>query len=368
MPELVGAGAPAAVAPPPVAPPSVAPPAPMPEVAFGAPPPPSRRPLIAGIAAALVVLLAGAAVIAGTRLLADTPQSVVEDYFDALADGDAGRALQHVNRISELDTARYPLISDAALSDPAVRPTHVTVGESSKADIPYGRDAQIVDVHYRAGETEVDHQILVVRPAEDEDYQVLAPFVALQLTGVQGRAVTVNGVELTEAALAEPAAFPGSFTAEAAGNALYSGATATGVPAQIGQGIYATTLDFGTPALAAGAQEQIESTVRATIDKCAATTVAQTAGCPFALNVWGQDASVQWRVTAYPKISVAPAQGGWLGGGAGATISDDGTGKVRWTAKYTDFSGTQQTESGEAAFRVTGIAEASATGIQVTLA
>ncbi|MEU4563196.1 hypothetical protein AB0F72_32865 [Actinoplanes sp. NPDC023936] len=363
VPELAGAPAPAAVPPPPVAPPS-----PMPEVAFGAPPPPSRRPLVIAIAAALVVLLAGTAVIAGTRLLADTPQAVVGDYFDALADGDADRALKLVNRISELDTARYPLISDAGLSDPAVRPKDVTVGESTEADIPYGRDAQIVDVHYRAGDTEVDHQILVVRPDEGEDYQVLAPFVALELTGVQGRAVTVNGVELTEAALAEPVAFPGWLTAEVAGNALFSGATATGVPAPAGQGVYVTALDFGEPVLATGASEKIESTVRETIDRCAATSVAQTAGCPFALNVWGQDATVRWTVVTYPKISVAPAQAGWLGGGTGATISDDGTGKVRWSAKYTDFSGTERTESGEAAYRITGIAEASSTGIQVTLA
>ncbi|WBC16696.1 hypothetical protein O7600_07605 [Micromonospora sp. WMMA1998] len=324
----------------------------------------SRRGFVIAAAVIAAVLLSGGAVVGVSRLFAETPQSTVEDYFDALADGDAASAMKLVYRSAEIDTRQYPLLTDAGLSDDT-RPTDVEIGDVQESSPAFGQEAQFVEVKYSAGGTDVTQDVLVAKAVDGDGYRLRAPFVAISLNGLHDRTIKINGVEVDTDN--DVVGFPGSFKAEAAGNALIAGSTATATPKRSGRGGYVAELDFGRPELAPGAQEEIESSVRATIDQCAATTEARTAGCPFTLSIWGSDISVKWSVTTYPAITVESATGGWMGGGSGVTFSDDGSGKVDWTASYTDFFGTRRTESGNAAFRVGGTAKASPSGIQVSL-
>ncbi|MEU4689443.1 hypothetical protein [Actinoplanes sp. NPDC023714] len=337
-----------------------------PHPAFGATPPrprPHRRPLIIAAAAIAGVLLAGLAVIGVTRLMTDTPRTAVEDYFAALADGDAEAALDLVFLGDEIDAAQQPLLTAEAL-DKRYRPRHVEIGEVTDADPAIGRRARFVDVRYTASGSTVSHRLLVVQD-DDDHYRLRAPFVTIVLANAKGRAVTVNGVDMP--ARTDVVGFPGLFRAEAAGNALLTAASATALPTVADQAAYVAPLDLGTPALAGGAHDRIATEVRGTIDRCAATTTAQTPGCPFALTVWGQITAVTWRVRKYPEILAQPAAATLFGAADGVTITDDGAGTVHWSATYTDPQGAKRTENGDAPFRVNGVARASATGIQITL-
>ncbi|WP_229069031.1 hypothetical protein [Actinoplanes sp. DH11] len=318
--------------------------------------------MVLAIAAVTAVLLAGVAAVGVSRLLTDTPRSTVADYFEALAEGDASAALDLVFLGDKIDPAQYPLLTDGGL-DAGVRPSDVRIGDSRDADPGLGRQATVVPVRYSAGGTGVSQDILVVR-ADDDGYALRAPFVTLAVGNAQGRAVKVNGIAL--GGQADLVGFPGVFRAEAAANVLLGAATATAVAAPGMQGGYVAPLDFGVPELAPGAAKKIQAEVRATIDRCAGTTAAQIPGCPFGLTVWGQNATVRWTVAAYPKVTVRPAAATWFGGG-GVTITDDGAGTVRWMVTYVDGTGVRRTEKGSAPFRVNGIAQVSASGIQITL-
>jgi len=107
--------------------------------------------------------------------------------------------------------------------------------------------------------------------------------------------------------------------------------------------------------------------VKSVIDQCAASTEPAPSDCPFRTYVYGANVSVRWSVITYPRISVNMSSIGLFGSGDRVPISDDGSGSVRWTATYSDFSGKQQTESGDTAIRIYGSAQASGAAVQVTL-
>jgi hypothetical protein len=295
------------------------------------------------------------------RLTAPTPQSVVEDYFDALADGDTATAMALVAGGDEVDPSRYPLLGAAALADKRLRPSDVRVGEPGEPTSVHGDQGYLVEVTYRAGGREARQTMLVVRT--DDEFRLRVPFVAITVNGQLGRRVSINGVDLGEA-VEGAVAFPGAFEGRAEGNALLAAASVTATASEAGNGS-AVLLDFGEPALADGAATRIQSEVRAELDRCAASTEERPSGCPFAAGVYGTDVSVRWSIEAYPTVSVELARG--LFGGVTARLSDDGTGLARWTATYTDYLGTARTESGEDNFGVSGTVEASGSDIRISL-
>ncbi|BCJ41331.1 hypothetical protein GCM10010168_89090 [Actinoplanes ianthinogenes] len=325
-----------------------------------------RKPVLIAVAAAAALVLVATGIAVVSRLTADTPKSTVQDYFDALGDGDAARALQLVSRGDEVDTAKYPLLTDAALADRAARPSEVEVGDATEDNTMYGEDASTVPVTYHALGTTVQLKVPVVKAAKGDGYQLVAPLVQLSLKGVAGRAVTVNGIALSAASQDEVIAFPGGYQAQAGGTALLAPASVTALPVDSGFG-WESELDFGDPQLAPDAHEKIASAVRSSIDRCAASTEAAPAGCPFSTYVGGSDVSVRWSITTYPAITEDASSIAWLGTGDQVPISDDGTGSAHWTATYTDYSGARQTESGDTSFRIYGYAQATGSDIRVAL-
>jgi hypothetical protein len=323
---------------------------------------PSRRALIA-LAAVVVVAVAGGAVLTVLRLTAPTPSSTVEDYFAALADGDADRALTLVADRAQYDTATYPLLTGAALADEADRPREVSVADEQPLGSDDGLAYRGVRVSYRAGSAAVTQTVVVVEL--DDRFQLQSPFVPVLVSGASGRPVSVNGVALGDRDV-DTVAFPGAYSATAQGNALWAEATVTGVPQDAGYGDPAVTIAFEPPALAPDAEDAIRAEVRSALETCAASTQAAPRGCPFALySFWSQPTSVKWTITVFPTVTVSA--GGALFGGATAQITSERSGSVSYQATYTDVGGAERTESGDQEFQVQGTARADGSGIAVSL-
>ncbi|GIF16579.1 hypothetical protein [Actinoplanes teichomyceticus] len=361
-------GTPAVVAaPPPPGPPAPAFPGPTltlgPAAAYARETRPGRRAALLAVAVVGALLLAGGLVAGVTRLTGGGPESAAGDYFDALGDGDAAAALELVATADGFDPARYPLLSDAALARDRWRPRDVRIGRAQRAARD-GADVYTVEARYRAGDRTVAQTVVVVR-GDGGDYRLRVPFVLVGVDGQRGREVSVNGVRLAPAERVT-AAFPGAYEATAAGNTLLAESRVSAVAQANGFSGYGAALRFGVPELAAGAEQDIQRQVRAALDRCATSTRAQPAGCPFGLNVPGTAVTVRWTITAYPAVSVRTDSVMWFGGSA-VQLADDGAGRVRWSADYTDYSGTRRSQSGDTAFRINGSAQAASNGIQVRL-
>ncbi|WP_157441536.1 zinc ribbon domain-containing protein [Actinoplanes awajinensis] len=344
------------------APPRVQPASPPPP--WEPPPAPAHRRGPALIAAAVVgLLLLSAGVVAGVaRLTRSTPESATEDYFGALTDGDAAAALKLIATADHFDPSPYPLLTAAALAEDRWRPRDVRVGDAGSA-VQYGSQAQRVEVRYRTGDQTVSQDVILL--PEDGEFRLRLPFVVLGVDGQRGREIRVNGVSLGTAP--QPTvAFPGTYDATAAANTLLAESRTTAVAQPNGLSGYAASLQFGAPELAAGAEQAIQGQVRAALDQCATSVQAQPPGCPFGLNVPGTGVTVRWSITAYPAVSARADSTMWFGAGA-VQLTDDGAGRVHWSAGYTDYSGTTKSQSGDTPFRINGSAQAAPNGIQVSL-
>ncbi|WP_436528146.1 hypothetical protein [Actinoplanes sp. HUAS TT8] len=356
--------APVVVAPPPV-PAAPAPPLPGPSLTLGSADSSVRpgSPVLAIVAAVGVLLVAAGLVTVVAAHTGNSPRVAAERYFDALSDGDASAALAWVASADQIDTGKYPLLSDAALDRSGDRPRDVEVGDDMTAGGQFGTEARSVRVVYRAGGQSVAQELVAVE--ENGKWRLRLPFVLLGIDGQRGRQVTVNGVGLGTAERAT-AAFPGAYEAVAAGNTLLAESRASAVAQANGIVDYVAPLQFGVPELAGGARDSIQGQVRTALDKCAGSTTAQPAGCPFGLNVPGTDVVVTWTITTYPQVDVRTDSIMWFSGAA-VQLVDDGAGKVHWSATYTDYRGARKSQSGDSAFRINGNAQATPTGIQVSL-
>ncbi|AEV87207.1 hypothetical protein ACWT_6193 [Actinoplanes sp. SE50] len=332
-----------------------APPAPVPDHHH----PGVRRRGPAPLIALLLLLAVGVMAIAVTRRVADDPRSVAARYFDALADGDATAALRLVAGSVDLDTSQYPLLSDTALKARAHRPRDAEVRATTDAGTQFGAPARIVQVDYRADDRAITENVLAVQ--ENHRWRLRLPFVRLAVAGQRGRQVTVNGVGLGAAGRVT-VAFPGAYEAVAAPDTLFGESRATGF-VQNGGFDYVAPLQFGVPELVDGALDDIRGQVRAGLDRCAASTAAQPPGCPFGLNVPGTGVAVRWTITAYPQAEVF-VDGGFL---AGSGVRITGWGQVHWIAGYTDPAGRKRSANADLRFPLAGAAQATPTGIQVTL-
>ncbi|GIF04720.1 hypothetical protein [Actinoplanes siamensis] len=353
------------VAVPPPAPPASAPPATGPSLSLGPPAPvvPRRGLVLIALMVIGVLLMSGGIVTAVLRVSADSPRAAAERYFGALAAGDATRALGQVASAGQFDRANYPLLSKTALGERRYRPRDVRLGDDTAAGSQFGTEARRVRISYRAGDRTVDQDVVAVK--EGSAWRLRLPFVLLGVVGQRGRQVTVNGVALGAAARAT-AAFPGMYEAVAAGNTLLAESRATAVAQAGGVVGLVAPLQFGVPELAAGAEQDIQRQVRTALDKCATSRQAEPAGCPFGLNVPGTKVTVWWSITTYPQVSVRTDSVMWFSGAA-VQVVDDGAGRVHWNATYTDQAGTAKSQSGDSAFRINGNAQATPTGIQVSL-
>ncbi|WIM94565.1 hypothetical protein ACTOB_006597 [Actinoplanes oblitus] len=323
-------------------------------------------PIVAAVA--VLLLVAGGLALGAVRLARNGPEDVAADYFDALADGDAGAALNLLAAADSFqDTTRYPLLTGAALAEDRYRPRDAEVGDATASDLPLTGRGWQVPVTYRAADRTISQNLTVVDSAAG--YRLESPLVLLGVDGERGRAVTVNGVAL--GGTREAYVFPGAYEVVAAGNTLLAGSRVTTVPrragvAATGRAVYLAAARFDVPELAAGARESIQAQVRATLDECATSTLAQPAGCPFGLNIPGTGATVRWSITAYPAVSVRGDSAFWYATSS-VQLADDGTGRVHWSATYTDYQGAHKSQSGDSTFRIYGSAQATPNGIQVAL-
>ncbi|MEV6851492.1 hypothetical protein [Actinoplanes sp. NPDC051411] len=353
-------GMPLITPPPPAA---VEPPAPImtagPTLTAG-PPGPRRlgwRPLVA-IGVVLILLIGGGVAAATVRLTRPGAAGTVRDYFAALSGGHAARALRYVNSSAQFTADRYPLLSDAGLTETAARPSAVHVGAVAAIEgAPV--DARSVKVNFRAGGTPVQETLVVLH--SNGAYLIQSPFIEVAVANAAGRKVTVNGVALGGQQL-NTLAFPGGYHAVAAANQLLGGSQATST-LRPGPNLPLAPIDLGTPTLAPGALAEIQKQVRAAIDACATGGQALPQGCPFGLNIPGTPTAVRWTVNAYPTVDaqVTPSLFGVV-----VAVGGPG-GKVHWDVSYTGVAGDQRHESGDSDFTVNGSATQTATGIQVSL-
>lgn len=323
-----------------------------------------RRPGLIALGVVAVLLIAVGGVAAVARLVTPSPAVTVRHYFAALSAGDAAKALSYVRSSDQISTAAYPLLGAPALAGRAHRPGDVHIGKATAVagvDLPAGFAVTDVAVTYRVRGRAVAQTVRVLTAGGKLELQ--SPFVELVVSGVQSRPLTVNGVALGSSDV-DTAAFPGSYDVAAAGNVLFAAGSGSATPQQGPQGPVAQ-VGLGPPALADGAQAQIQQQVRTALDACAASSVPYQQGCPFALTVPGTDAIVHWSITTYPAITAQPAQ--TMFGGAAAAIGDDGTGSVHWDVTYTGWSGGKQHQSGDTPFAIHGTAQPSGSGIQISL-
>jgi hypothetical protein len=319
-----------------------------------------RRPLVA-IALVLVLLVGGGVAAVTVRLTRPSAADTVRDYFSALSEGHAARALRYVSGASQFTPDRYPLLSEAGLMESSARPSTVHVGAvAAIPGAPAGIDASSVRVGFTAGGRAVQESLIVLH--SQGAYLIQSPFVEVSVQNAGGRAVTVNGIRLGEQQLTT-LGFPGSYHAVAAGNELFAGSQATST-LQAGPRLPLAPVDLGMPALASGALAEIQKQTRAGIDACAALAQPMPAGCPFGLNVPGTPTAVKWTVSRYPTVDAQVTRSLF---GVGVAVGGPGSGKVHWDVSYTGFAGDKRHESGDSDFTVNGSATLTATGIQVSL-
>ncbi|MEU4240957.1 hypothetical protein [Actinoplanes sp. NPDC026619] len=302
------------------------------------PQPPKRRGLLAlgtgrliALGVTLVVLLGAgfiAVLVVALGIGRDGPDSAVKEYFAALADGDAEKALRHTYEGTGA-AKDNPLLTSAALTDPARRPSAVTI---SKARALSGAKSWRAVAAYVANGKDVN-MIVTIRQI-DGKYVVLEAFTALRVTpGVQG--LTVNGVAVP-AAGETLTVFPGSYQVKAAGNALLA---EVDVMADQAGGSYASASIFSRE-LAPGVQAEVDKQVRAKLDGCMKSTSDAPPGCPFRAFLPGEKPSVRWTMPTYPKVEVSSVL---TSESASARFS--GSGVAHYEADYRDFFGAKKHEA-----------------------
>jgi hypothetical protein len=327
-------------------------------------PAPRRRPgwrTLVAIGVVLVLLVGGGVAAVAVRLTRPGSAGTVRDYFSALSGGHGARALRYVSSASQFGADRYPLLSDAGLTETWARPTAVHVGAAARIpDAPAGVEASSVPVRFKAGGATVQETLIVLR--SDGAYRIQAPFIEVAVQNAAGRTVRVNGITLGAQQL-NTLAFPGSYHAVAAANPLLGAGQATSTM-RPGPTVPIASVDFGPAALAPGALAEIQKQVRSALNACAASGQAAPPGCPFGLNVPGTPTAVSWTITTYPTVGAQVTQSLF---GVMVAVGGPGGGKVHWDVSYTGLAGAERHETGDSAFAVNGSATLTATGIQVSL-
>jgi hypothetical protein len=328
---------------------------------------PSPRSVI--VLGAVLALLIGGGVVAFTVFRPPTATSTVRQYFDELADGDTTAALKLVADPADYSPQDQPFLVPRALSDAHARPRDLRILRTDSTTAVTGEPFETVHVSYRIRQETVG-QVIVVTKTQDGDapYLLEEPFLQLGVSSLAGRQLTVNGIAAPTDEVDDAFVFPGAYTATAQGNALIAGATQAAV-VQPGESADrpVAAIDLGTPTLAPGAEEAVQTKVKEQIDACAQSTSSEPSGCPFSVFLFGSDASVKWSITAYPSVTVALSSDPTAD--EPVTISADADdGVAHYVATYTDeFTGDTQTETGDQSFSVEGTATASGGGITVSI-
>jgi hypothetical protein len=314
--------------------------------------PVSRRARVIAIVtvAALVALLVVPVIV--DRIFF-TPEATVHDFFGALAHRDVAAALRAVDdpRVGD-----EPLLRSAVLrSHDYVPPTDLRIER-----IDTGRDPALAAVSFRVGQRRLTASLGMARERHktfNRWHLEGLPQVAISAMGVTE--LSVNGVRMKTDA---PAAPDGPRVIQAS---VLPGGYALGVPDNpvvqavpqelyVGDGGQATL----QASVKAGAEAQVDTQVRAYIDRCAQSTDASPDGCPFSVFLLGTPTSLKWKITKYPRITVeiTPA-------GPYVRTGDEGSATASGVAK--DFSTTEHFSESDT-FSVSGPVDVSGGGVKWT--
>jgi hypothetical protein len=262
---------------------------------------PGRRRAL--LAAAAVVLLMLAAVYA-VRVTVASPESTVEAYFAALADRDAGAALQ-VTAPEVAGQVSRDVINDAVLRSADYSPpgqvsvTGVTVeGRDAIAEVTFTIDGQQHQVALRLRRDGGIVDAVVHR------WLVIDGVGSLLLREVPGQ-ITVNGQPVAAYDGLGPRilpALPGGYRIGVPdGDPLWEPRS---TPARVAPQ-RATEVDASLvprPAI----REEVDRQIIRLLDGCAASTELVPPGCPFGYAVVGSAEQVRWRIVSYPNIGLSP--------------------------------------------------------------
>jgi hypothetical protein len=258
------------------------------------------------------------------------PDSAVKDYFSALADGDAEKALGQTYE-GTAAAGKNPLLTSAALTDPARRPGAVSVGKVYKLT---GADAWRVTVAYVANSKDIN--MLVTVRKIDGEFVLIEAFTSVRVSPASEEGLTINGVAVP-AGTTTMTAFPGSYEIKIPGSPLIAEVTTI---AEQASGTYAYASIFSRD-LAPGVEDEVDKQVRAKLDACLKSRSDSPPGCPFRAFLPGEKPTVKWTMPTYPKIEI----GSVLTSNSGS-VRFSGSGVAHYEADYRDFFGAKQHEGG----------------------
>ncbi|GAA3221597.1 hypothetical protein GCM10010532_052000 [Dactylosporangium siamense] len=328
------------------------------------------------VAAALVLVLLSVGGVVAWRVFAADPRDAAKEYFARLAAGDANGALKIVDASSiaaQLPTSN-PLLSAAALSDPAARPRAMTVTHVTEAG-----DTAMLAVRYQANDATVTQALTARR--QGRRFVLVSPFVRLSFAGAAATdkaRITVNGVAVDPAG--SGSAFPGAYTVTADGNALLAGRSTAAVPSPDAT----ATVTLPPPSLSADGQAKADAAVTAALQQCAAKYFQPGSGCP-AVTLFnpparvvpgspppGQLISGSWTVTTAKTditVTITKVPVCTFTPDAGAVTFSAADGVVHWDVKLAVDGKVLTGQSGDTQFTAKGRVALDADGtLHVTFA
>ncbi|WIE55644.1 hypothetical protein [Curtobacterium sp. MCBD17_003] len=268
--------------------------------------PRARRVLVTALiggGALIVVVVAGAITLSTLRASVWGPGPVARQFMQALSDGDA-RAAGDLSSVHGIGSG---LLTDAVLSKATDRPSDVRIGTTTVVG-----DKATTVVHYRQGGRAEVATVALRRTGTTwlvkDSWQVTnAPLgeTIVTVTGtLSGQPITVNGVRVGSAGSDGTktfAAFPGTYRVGVASTKYFT-ATSRRLTVRAAAVGDAELTAKPTSALKTDAVKAVQSVVA----KCAATTTASVPEyCPFAYDVWDDQATgVSFRITKQPTYTL----------------------------------------------------------------
>ncbi len=282
------------------------------------------------IGATTVVCFLLLGVLAAVQWALFSPENAVSEYFDALARHD-GVAAQRLASDTGSEVSALP--PEAIRASGYQPPSQVTISSVTAK----GDDAVAV-VTFRLGDQPASARLTLKRDTRATDlvfhgWHLVGGGSVLAVTAPGTTSVRVNGVDVATPRgeglyLAAP---PGLYQVSVPDNPLTEAPPVTVAVDLTGQGRLAQL----SPVLKPAASDKINQSVRQVLDRCAAQTVLEPAGCPFGYNLYGDLVGpAHWTITTYPQLDIS------LNGPTQARVSTRTEGQVVVSGTRSYFGGT----------------------------
>jgi hypothetical protein len=281
--------------------------------------PPSRR----AITRALLLVAAGIGVATGLVLVDRMfdPAHTATGYFGALADRDAGAALDRLD--PDAGPAGALMNSDVLRSSAYTPPSAVRVGAVRLSD--HGNSAS-VKVTFTAGGSSATADLPLIRSGHSfllfQRWRIQSGAFPVTVVAPAIDEVDVAGVRV--AAGAPVAAFPGAYLAGVPDNPLL-----TAAPAPVVAVPDAPPLVL-QPTIRSGAGTAVGKQVRSFLDTCTLSTSIDPPGCPLSDTTYNDVTDVRWKIISYPQSTLQIT-------GNQVLLTTTGPGQAQWTGEQQDF-------------------------------